>query len=161
MRSHFAGGGIVLFFLAACGSQPPASPLEAATQCTNASAPHHAYVVVQHMSGAWMERCVGFSTPSIDGQTVMDQSGIEYQAEPVGSGKVVCQVDQEPAQVSQCFPQHKPYWALFIASGSVWSSAGGGYTDVTLHDGEALGWRYVNASDPKPAPPPMPHRLES
>ncbi|TMC51782.1 MAG: hypothetical protein E6J20_14695 [Chloroflexi bacterium] len=161
MRSHFAGGGIVLLLLAACGSQPSASPVAATIQCTNTGAPHHAYVVVQHMSGAWMERCVGFAASFIDGQTVMDQSGIEYQAEPVGSGKVVCQVDQEPAQFSQCFPQNRPYWALFIASRSSWSSAGGGYTDVTLHDGEALGWRYVNAADPKPLPPPMPRRLES
>ncbi len=91
----------------------------------------------------------------------MDRSGIEYQAEPVGSGKVVCQVDQEPAQFSQCFPQNKPYWALFVATGSGWSTATGGYTDVTLRDGQALGWRYVSAVDAHPAPPPMPRHFGS
>jgi hypothetical protein len=114
-------------------------------------------MVVQHMSGAWFERCVGFATASIDGQTVMDQSAIEYQAEPVTSGKVVCQVDLEPKQYSQCFPQNQPYWALFVESGGRWSNASGGFTDVALKDGDALGWHYVNAADPAPAPPPLPH----
>ncbi len=161
MRSQLVFCGTVVLLLAACGAPPSNTAGAATVQCADAGAPHHAYVVVQHLSGAWMERCVGFAASSIDGQTAMDRSGIEYQAEPVGSGKVVCQVDQEPAQFSQCFPQNKPYWALFIASGSGWSSANGGYTDVTLRDGQALGWRYVSAVDANPAPPPMPRHVGS
>lgn len=160
MRSHLAGGGIVLLFLVACGSQPTSSPVAANARCADGGAPHHAYVVVQHMLGAWMESCVGFTSSSIDGQTLMDRSGIEYRATRVGSSKVMCQLDREPAQVSPCAPQDMPYWALFVGSGAGWSSATGGFTDVTLHNGDALGWHYVNAADPTPAPPPMPHRLE-
>ncbi len=112
MRSQLVFCGTVVLLLAACGAPPSNTAGAATVQCADAGAPHHAYVVVQHLSGAWMERCVGFAASSIDGQTAMDRSGIEYQAEAVGSGKVVCQVDQEPAQFSQCFPQNKPYWAL-------------------------------------------------
>ena len=154
---------------AACGSPataqhpPPHSPQESPAQtpaaakivCTDPSQPHHAYVVVQHMSGAWLERCVSFTGELIDGQTVMDGSGIEYQAEPVSSGKVVCQVDLEPKQYTQCFPQNQPYWALFVEANGGWTPAPGGYTAVHLHDGEALGWHYVKADDPNPAPPPL------
>ena len=161
MLSQIVRGGTVLLLLAGCGAPPSNSTGASTMQCVDAGAPHHAYVVVQHLSGAWMERCVGFTTASIAGQDVMDRSGIEYQSEPVGSGKVVCQVDREPAQFSQCFPQNRPYWALFVATHGGWSSATGGYTDVTLHDGEALGWRYVSAVDANPAPPPMPRHLGS
>src|SRR5260370_11224392 len=160
MRSQVVFWGTVLLLLAACAA-PPSTSAGAAVQCADPAAPHHAYIVVQHLSGAWVERCVGFAASSIDGQTVMDRSGIEYQAEPVGSGKVVCQVDQEPAQFSQCFPQNKPYWALFVATCSGWSTATGGSTDVTLRARQALGWRYVSPVDAHPAPPPMPRHFGS
>src|SRR6266849_6220562 len=156
MHSHLAGSGIVLLFLVACA--PPHSTSSTSTvQCTDATAAHHAYVVVQHLSGAWFARCVGFANATIDGQTVMDRSAIEYKAEPVASGKVVCQVDFEPKQYSQCFPQNQPYWAVFVESGAKWSNASGVFPDVSLRDGEALGWHYVSAADPAPAPPPLPN----
>ena len=108
------------------------------------------------MSGAWIERCVGFSSDSIDGQTIMDRSGIEYRAQVVSSGKVVCQVDREPSQFSQCFPLNQPYWALFVETSGQWASAAAGYADVRLRDTQAIGWHYVRATDPAPAPPPKP-----
>jgi hypothetical protein len=98
---------------------------------------------------------VGFSSAMIDGQTLMDQSGVQYQAHPLSTGKAVCQVDNEPDQVSQCFPPEQPYWALFIETGGKWASgAAGGFTEAKLYDGDALGWHYVAATDPAPAPPP-------
>jgi hypothetical protein len=97
---------------------------------------------------------VGFSSAMIDGQTLMDQSGVQYQAHGLSSDKAVCQVDNEPVQVSQCFPPAQPYWALFVETGGKWAGAAGGFTEVTLHDGDALGWHYVSAADPSPAPPP-------
>src|SRR5690348_8645506 len=161
MRRQLAFCGTVLLLAAACGAPPSTSSVASTIQCSDAGAPHHAYVVVQHLLGAWMESCVGFTSPTVDGQTLMDRSGIEYQSQPVGSGKVVCQVDREPAHFDQCFPQGRPYWALFVGSRSGWSSASGGYTEVVLSDGEALGWHYVAADDAHPAPPPMPRRLGS
>lgn len=137
---------------AACGGSSPTNPT---SSCANAGAPHHAYVVVQHLSGASVQKCVGFAEDTIDGQTLMDKSGIEYQAQTFSFGKAVCQVDNEPAQYSACFPQNEPYWALFIETGGAWASATNGYTDAKLHDKEALGWHYVKAADPSPAPPPL------
>jgi hypothetical protein len=143
MRTRLACVTLGLLLLAAaCGSQPAMS--------------NHAYVVVQHMAGGTIKRNVTFTGAWIDGLSLMDRSGIEYQARSVSSGKVVCQVDNEPVSFAECFPQNKPYWALFIASGGRWSSAPGGVSDVRLHDGEALGWHYVPAGDPAPSPPPLP-----
>ncbi|HKW72824.1 MAG TPA: hypothetical protein VJQ08_08355 [Candidatus Dormibacteraeota bacterium] len=152
-------GAFGLLLMAACGAQPSCSSSTASNlKCANGSSAHHAYVVVQHMSGAWLDACVAFDGGSIDGQTLMDESGIEYQAQTVSSGKVVCQVDREPSHYDACFPLNLPYWALFIESHGRWTSAPGGFGDLHLGDGEAMGWHYVPASDPSPAPPPMPKK---
>lgn len=141
MRRTLVCGAVGLLLTAGC-SQPDTS--------------HHAYVVVQHMSGKSIERTVTFTGSEIGGQAAMDASGIEYKAQSVTSGKVVCQVDNEPATFTTCFPQNQPYWALFVASGGHWSNASGGMTDVKLHGGEAIGWHYVPAGNSSPPPPPMP-----
>ena len=145
---------MTLVLIAACGASVSTST-GTSSACVGANAPHRAYVIVEHESGATMQNCVGFSGDFIDGQTLMDRSGIQYEAHSVTSGKVVCQVDFEPKQFSQCFPANQPYWALFIESGGKWTSAPGGFTEVRLHDTEAIGWHYVGATDPSPAPPPL------
>jgi hypothetical protein len=154
MGNHLLSGGMMLVLVAACGACAAPST-GTSTACVGANAPHHAYVIVEHQSGATMQNCVGFSGDFIDGQTLMDRSGIQYEAHSVSSGKVVCQVDFEPKQFSQCFPANQPYWALFIESGGKWINAPGGFTDVRLRDAEAIGWHYVGATDPSPAPPPL------
>jgi hypothetical protein len=142
--------------IAACGGSSPTSQASPTSSCVNAGAAHHAYVVVQHLSGATLQKCVGFAGDTIDGQALMDQSGIEYQAKTTSVGKAVCQVDNEPAQFSTCFPQNQPYWALFIEAGGAWTMAPKGLSDAMVHDGEAVGWHYVRY-DPKsdPSPPPL------
>jgi len=142
-----------------CGLQLASSelirgPVQLLPECWAA---HHAYVVVQDLSGESLQRCVGFDGSEIDGQSLMDKSGIEYASHQLTSGKAVRQVDNEPHQFSQCFPQNQPYWALFIESHDTWTSAPGGFTDAKLHDTEARGWHYVSAKDSSPAPPPLPH----
>jgi hypothetical protein len=142
--------------IAACGGSSPTSQASPTSSCVNTGAAHHAYVVVQHLSGATLQKCVGFAGDTIDGQALMDQSGIEYQAKTTSVGKAVCQVDNEPAQFSTCFPQNQPYWALFIEAGGAWTMAPKGLSDAMVHDGEAVGWHYVRY-DPKsdPSPPPL------
>jgi hypothetical protein len=153
MRNHLLSGGMMLVLVAACGACA-AHSTGTSSACVGANA-HRAYVIVEHQSGATMQNCVGFSGDFIDGQTLMDRSGVQYEAHSVTSGKVVCQVDFEPKQFSQCFPANQPYWALFIESGGKWTNAPGGFTEVRLHDTEAIGWHYVGATDPSPAPPPL------
>jgi hypothetical protein len=150
----WASATLALVF-AACGGSSPASQSTPASTCVNASSAHHAYVVVEHLSGTSVQKCVGFAGDTIDGQSLMDQSGVEYQAQTFSFGKAVCQVDNEPVQYSACFPQNKPYWSLFIETNGTWATATNGYTDAKLHDKEALGWHYVQAADPSPAPPPL------
>jgi hypothetical protein len=156
VRNHFLAGIVLVLLVAACSSPRATSSAAQVVSCANASEPHHAYVVVQHLSGASLEGCVGFNGATIDGQTLMDQSGVQYQAHALSTGKAVCQVDNEPAQFSQCFPPQQPYWALFVESGGKWVTGdAGGFTEAKLHDGDALGWHYVAATDPSPAPPPL------
>jgi hypothetical protein len=142
--------------LAACGTLPATSAASPANPCVNAGAAHRAYVVVQHLAGGSGQKCVGFAGDTIDGQTLMDKSGFEYQAQTFSFGKAVCQIDNEPKQYSECFPKNQPYWALFVETGGAWATAQTGYTDITLHDKEAIGWHYVPATDASPAPPPTP-----
>jgi len=141
--------------IAACGGSTPTSQATPTSSCANAGAAHHAYVVVQHLSGATVQKCVGFAGDIINGQALMDQSGVEYQAQTFSFGKAVCQVDNEPTSYPKCFPDKQPYWSLFVETGGAWASAANGYTTVNLHDKEALGWHYVQATDPSPAPPPL------
>ena len=160
MRKHTfwasATLALALAVTAACGGSPSGTSSNTSSSgCVNACAPHRAYVVVQHLSGTSVQKCVGFSGDTIDGQSLMDQSKIEYAAQTFSFGKAVCQVDNEPQQFTQCFPQNQPYWALFVETGGAWAQAQNGYTQVTLHDKEALGWHYVPQSAASPAPPPL------
>jgi hypothetical protein len=140
--------------IAACGSSPTSSASPANT-CVNGGAAHHAYVVVEHLSGASIQKCVGFAGATIDGQALMDQSTIEYQKQTFSFGNGACQIDNEPAQFSECFPKNKPYWSLFVETGGAWAAAQTSYNAVNLQDKEALGWHYVDSSDQNPAPPPL------
>ena len=152
MRKHqiWASATLALAF-AACGGSAPPSPT---SSCANAGAPHHAYVVVEHMSGTSLQKCVGFDGDTIGGQALMDQSGIEYQAQTFSFGKAVCQIDNEPSQYSKCFADSGPNWTLFVEASGAWTVAQTGYGAVSLHDKDALGWRYT--SEASPAPPPLP-----
>src|SRR5207249_7008703 len=100
-----------------CGGTPSAtqSPIHA---CANASAPHRGYVVVVHASSTVpVQKCVGFSGATIDGQTLMDESGIGYQTQTFSFGKAVCQIDNEPAHYAKCFADNGPNWTLFVETG--------------------------------------------
>lgn len=156
MRKHLLWASATLaLVIAACGGSSPTSQATPTSSCVNGAAAHHAYVVVQHLSGATLQKCVGFDGDAINAQALMDQSGVEYNAQTFSFGKAVCQVDNEPTSYPKCFPDNKPYWALFVEAGGTWASAANGYTTVNLHDKEALGWHYVQPTDPSPAPPPL------
>ncbi|HEY8952831.1 MAG TPA: hypothetical protein VIP78_09755 [Candidatus Dormibacteraeota bacterium] len=156
MRKHLLWASATLaLVIAACGGSTPTSQATPTSSCANGGAAHHAYVVVQHLSGATLQKCVGFDADTINGQALMDQSGVEFQAQTFSFGKAVCQIDNEPTSYPKCFPDKQPYWSLFVETGGAWTSAANGYTQVNLHDKEALGWHYVQATDPSPAPPPL------
>jgi hypothetical protein len=156
VRKHLIWASATLaLFISACVGSASTGQTSPTSSCANAGAPHHAYVVVEHSSGASIQKCVGFAGDTIDGQALMDQSGIQYQAQTFSFGKAVCQVDNEPARYSTCFPPNQPTWWAFIEAGAAWTCAQTGYSAVTLHDKEAIGWHYVQTTDPCPAPPPL------
>ena len=144
---------IVLSLATGCSSSLSAASTSPAATCVNQAAPHHVYVVVQHLSGTTVQKCVGFTGDTIDGAGAMDASGLEYQTQTFSFGKAICQIDNEPAQFSSCFADNGPNWSLFVETGGAWTVAQSGYTQVTLHDREALGWLFT--SNPSPAPPPL------
>ena len=92
---------------------------------------------------------------NIDGQALMDQSGVEFHTQTFSFGKAVCQIDNEPAQYNECFPKNQPTWWTLIEVGGAWTCAQTGFTAVTLHDKDAIGWRYILTADPCPPPPPL------
>ena len=160
MRKHLlpasATLAIAIAVLPACGATPTGSATSpSAAACVDAAAPHHAYVVVHHLDARHeLQRCVGFSGDTIDGQTLMEKAGIEFETQTFSFGKAMCQVDDEPAQFSKCFADSGPNWSLMVDTGGKWTLAETAYTAVTLHDGDALGWIYT--ADPSPSPPALP-----
>jgi len=156
-------GASLVLLLAACGGSNAASGGTAATPataaCVNGGAAHKAYVVVKHGGGTALQKCVGFDGDQIGGEDLMKKSGVEYQTQDFsGVGKAVCQVDNEPAQFSECFPKDKPFWAMYVfQSGGAWQQGQTGYTAVSLKNGDALGWEYQPATA-SPPPPPLPRR---
>lgn len=146
---------LVTLFTGACGGSTATGSASASGSCVNQSAPHHAYLVVMHASARVVQKCVGFTTDTLAAQSLMDESGIEYQAQDFGPslGKAVCQIDREPAQFTKCFPDNGPYWSLFVETNGQWAPAQTGYSQVNLGDKDALGWVYTAASSPSPPPP--------
>ena len=156
MNSRLIGASAILAaVIASCSGSSTTSTASPASTCLNASAAHRAYLVVEHLSGTSRQKCVGFNEDSLDGQTLMDQSRIEYQTQTFSFGKAVCQVDNEPKQFTECLPKNQPYWSLWVETGGRWAMAQVGYTQIQLHDREALGWHYVAATDQSPSPPPL------
>lgn len=160
MRKHTIWASAILALIlstaASCGGSNPGSSSQT-NNCVNASAAHHAYVVVEHSSMTTIQKCVGFTGDSIDGQSLMDKTGIKYQTQDFGSlGRAVCQIDNEPASYDKCFPDKGPWWLLFVDVGGQWNSAQTGYQQVMVHDKEALGWVYTASSSPSPPPTPKP-----
>ena len=147
-------------FVVACGSgsSPGGSAASPpAASCAGVKGAHHAWIVVQHLSGAVVQKCVGFEADTEPGIDLMKAAGIEYQTQHFSFGDAMCQVDNEPAQFTQCLPANAPYWAMFVFSGSAWTVPDTGISGVSFHDKDALGWRYTQP-DASPAPPPAPPR---
>jgi hypothetical protein len=163
MRNRLIGVVLATLVMTACGTPSCAQPKSSATHitCTDQTAPHHAYVIVEHTSGALLQACVGFDDAYIGGETAMQRSGIQYRAETVGTARVVCQIDLEPADATGCAGRSQPRWVAFESSSGRWLQAGSSFVFLRIYDSEVIGWRYVPADVITPAPPPLPHRLSS
>jgi hypothetical protein len=155
---------LLALLAAACGgggggggatSSSPTPTAAAVNTCAKAhQSKHLAYLVVQHLSGQTIERCAGFDGDSIDGATVMQETGTQFQA----GSTAMCQVDDEPQQFSDCSAE-QAHWSLWLYRDGAWTAQTGAFGQLQLHDRDALGWRYVASPVPPPSPPPAPQPL--
>lgn len=123
--------------------------------CDAASGSHHVALVVQHGNGSTVSKCVSFSGPSLTGQQVLDQSGVEYRTIDFGGlSAAVCQVDGEPVffpPTCWATTSGSPFWELFVArKGDGWASSNLGVSSLEFKDGDAEGFRYEAQSDQLP-----------
>jgi hypothetical protein len=131
----------------------PATPL-----CAQAASANHVGIVVEHGDGTVIRGCVSFTTPTITALDVLHDSGIQYSTASYGGslGEAVCQIDNEPAQYTECLPSSGSYWVFFVATSSgTWTNSPQGVSRETVSDGDAVGFRYdpLAGADPAPASP--------
>ena len=162
--------------LAACGSSSPVAARSthpavstsapsttaavttttAAGSCSGVAGAHHARVVVESSASSVVERCVGFSTPTIAATKLLVAAHVSLGTQKYSFGLAICQVDGVPVHYSQCLPSGEPYWAMFVSrDGKPWTSAASGVSETSLRPGDSLGLRYDSPSG-KAAPPPAP-----
>jgi hypothetical protein len=129
------------------------APVAQVVPACAAAGSHHAALVVEHGDGSVVSRCVAFSTAAISGEELLNRSGVPWSSQTFGGfGAAVCALDGEPAHYVDC-PGKDRYWAVFSARGGAsWQLANVGISALTLHDGDALGVRYVPASGSAAAP---------
>jgi hypothetical protein len=131
----------------------PATPL-----CAQAAGANHVGIVVELGDTTVIRHCVSFTTPTITAIDVLQDSGIEYSTESYGGslGDAVCQIDNEPAQYTECLPSSGSYWVFFVATSSgTWTNSPQGISHETVSDGDAVGFRYdpLSGADPPPVSP--------
>jgi hypothetical protein len=116
------------------------------------------------MSGSWIQACVGFAPDYLDGQTLMNRSGIPYVALPEGSARVACRIDGEPTKIDTCASQDQDtqnHWTLFVEARGHWSQVRSDFAALDVFDNEVMGWRFLPTGTTTPAPPPQPRELAS
>jgi hypothetical protein len=150
--------GLAAVASACSSSSSPSSAASASASCSGVAGAHHARVVVEVSPSKVLSRCVGFSSASIGAVPLLDASHFELGTQQFSFGLAICQIDNVPAHYSQCLPSGADYWALFVSQGgSAWTNPSVGVSDITLHDGDSLGFRY-DSPNGNPAPPPTPSR---
>ena len=149
--------GLVFVVLTACGGGSGTG--SGGSACVNGSAPNKAYLVVEHQSGASVQRCVGFSSAQLAGDELMKESGVKYATQHFSFGDAVCSIDSEPKTFDTCLPQGAPYWSLWTESkGGAWQQAQVAFSALELSPGDAMGWRYTPQTEKNPSPPPAPKK---
>jgi len=130
----------------------PAAPL-----CAQAAYSHRVGLVVEHGDGRVVRRCVGFDTPSATALDVLQSSGLELGISSYGGGlgAAVCQIDNEPTTYPPgCFTATGLYWVLFVShAGGAWVNSAVGASNLTVTNGDDIGFRYDSQSGADPTPP--------
>lgn len=130
----------------------PATPL-----CAQAGYAQRVGLVVEHGDGRVIRRCVGFNTPTATALAVLQGSGLEVGISSYGGalGDAVCQIDNEPSTYPPgCFTSSGSYWVLFVShAGGAWAVSSVGASNVTVANGDDVGFRYDPQAGAEPPPP--------
>jgi hypothetical protein len=132
--------------------QGPAAPL-----CAQAASSQRVGLVVEHADGQVIRRCVGFNSPTATALGVLQGSGLEVGISSYGGGLgvAICQIDNEPATYPPgCFTASGSYWVLFVShAGGAWVASTVGASNVTVVNGDDIGFRFDSQSGADPPPP--------
>jgi hypothetical protein len=146
---------LVAVGLGAASSATGAGP--AAPLCAHAAFAHRVGLVVEHGGGQVIRRCVGFDTATATALAVLQGSGLEVGISSYGGslGAAVCQIDNEPSTYPPgCFTATGSYWVLFTSrAGGAWAVSDLGASNVTVANGDDIGFRYDSQTGADPAPP--------
>lgn len=130
----------------------PAAPL-----CAQAASSHRVGLVVEHGDGLVVRRCVGFDTLTATALDVLQASGLEVGISTYGGGlgAAVCQIDYEPSTYPPgCFTSSGLYWVLFVShAGGAWVTSDLGASNVSVTNGDDIGFRYDSQTGADPPPP--------
>lgn len=129
----------------------------AASLCAQAAALHRVGLVVEHANGQVIRRCVGFNSATATALGVLQSSGLEVGISSYGGGlgAAICQIDNEPATYPPgCFTASGSYWVLFVSrAGGAWVTSAVGASNVSVTNGDDVGFRYDSQSGADPPPP--------
>lgn len=130
----------------------PAAPL-----CAQAASSNRVGLVVEHGDGQVLRRCVGFDTPTATALDVLQASELEVGISSYGGGlgAAICQIDKEPASYPPgCFTSSGLYWVLFVShAGGPWVNSDLGASNLTVINGDDVGFRYNSQTGADPPPP--------
>ena len=114
-----------------------------------------AAIVVQHADGSLITSCVSFDGDEIDGEDLLNQSGINYMADFGNSmGSILCSIEGKGCDFpnEKCFcqcsqPGSCAYWSYFIKDESGgWIYAPIGARLRKVHDGDVDAWIWVEGA---------------
>ncbi len=131
---------------------------------TQADGPNQVGLVVAHLDGTVVTRCIEFEENEISGYDVLDRSGLDLNIEPSGGmGVTVCRIDNEGCTFPQepCFCQCMGggsscvYWSYWHLDNDNWQYSGAGASYHSVSHGDVEGWVWGLGTITEAAPPPV------
>lgn len=114
-----------------------------------------AAILVQHSDGETTTACVSFEGEEIDGEELLNQSGVPYVADLGNSmGSILCSIEGDGCNFpsEKCFcqcsdPGSCAYWSYFVkGENGDWVYAPVGARMREVHDGDFDAWVWVEGA---------------
>lgn len=135
--------GLLLLLLATVAAAQPAN---------------QAAVVVRFSDERVESYCVSFAEEEISGYALLERTGLAFEAQEVGMGASVCQVDDVGCGSNNCFCQCRgatcEYWSYWQMRDGAWQYASGGASINRVRHGDIQGWSWGPGSVSQAIAPP-------